>query len=232
MQALRKAVVSVLFVAASAVATHAAAQGLGGGLNIELPGIGLQPERLVAERFGIRGAFNGGALSYDSDEPTTRIDGKYPFGTGFLLADWHPYANGFRLSGGLAFNDQRLQRSGSGQFNVRTGATALSVNGIPYSMAQVGSLDSRARYSRASPYLGVGWGLTPSAGSRLYFSADLGVMYQRPNAGLGGHCGAALSASMCAQLQSDMRADELEYREATDDFRFYPVISVGFGLRF
>lgn len=230
MQAVRKAVVSVLLVAASAIATHATAQGLGGGLSIELPGIGLQPERLVTERFGIRGSFNGGALSYDSDEPITRFDGKFPFGTGFLLADWHPYANGFRLSGGLAFNDQRLQ--GSGQLNVRTSGSALNINGTRYSMAQVGALDTRVRYSRASPYVGVGWGLTPSAGSRLYFSADLGVMYQRPSASLSGHCGAALSASTCAHLQSDLRAEESEYREATDDFRFYPVISVGFGLRF
>ena len=185
---------------------------------------------MVTERFGLRASFNGSGRSYDSDEPATRFDGKFPFGTGFLLADWHPYANGFRLSGGLAFNDQRLQ--GAGQLNVRTSGSALSTNGSRYSMAPVGSLDTRGRYTRATPYVGVGWGLTPSAGSRLYFSADLGVMYQRPSASLSGHCGAALSASTCAQLQGDLRAEELDYREATDDFRFYPVISVGFGLRF
>ena len=230
MQALRKAVVSVFLVAASAVATHVVAQGLGGGLNIELAGIELQPETIVTERFGIRGSFGHGALAYDGDEPSTRFDGKFPFGTGFLLADWHPYANGFRLSGGLAFGDQRLQ--GSGQFNVRASGSGFNGTGARYSMAPVGSLETRARYARATPYVGVGWGLTPSAGSRLYFSADLGVMYQRPSASLNAQCSSALSASTCAHLQGDLRAEEIEYREATDDFRFYPVISVGFGLRF
>lgn len=230
MQAFRKAVVSVLLVAGGAIATHVSAQGLGRGLSFGMPGIGLQPETLVTERFGIRGAFSSSALSYEHDEPVTRFDGKFPFGTGFLLADWHPYANGFRLSGGLAFNNQPFD--GSAQLNARTGGSAININSTRFSMAPVGSLDTRVRYQRATPYVGVGWGLTPSAGSRLYFSADLGVMYQRPSASLSGHCSAALSASMCAQLQTDLRAEESEYREAADDFRFYPVISVGFGLRF
>ena len=52
--------------------------------------------------------------------------------------------------------------------------------------SSVGLLDGRMTVSRATPYLGVGWGLTPRAGSRLYFSADLGVMYQRPSAMLTG----------------------------------------------
>lgn len=227
MQAFRKAVVSVLLVSGGAIAS---AQGLGRGLSFGMPGIGLQPETLVTERFGIRGAFSSGGLSYQNDEPVTRFDGKFPFGTGFLLADWHPYANGFRVSGGLAFNNQPFD--GSGPLSARLGGSAMSISSTRFSMAPVGSLDTRARYARATPYVGVGWGLTPSPGSRLYFSADLGVMYQRPSAGFSAHCSAALSASRCAQLQGDLRAEETEYREATDDFRFYPVISVGFGLRF
>jgi hypothetical protein len=74
--------------------------------------------------------------------------------------------------------------------------------------------------------------LVPRAGSRLYFSADLGVTYQRLGAPLTGHCGAATPAAICAQLHSDLRADEAEHRDAADDMRFNPVISVGFGLRF
>ena len=73
---------------------------------------------------------------------------------------------------------------------------SLSASTAPViSMAPVGSLETRARIRRATPYVGVGWGLTPRPGSRLYFSADLGVTYQRPSAGFSAHCGAALSAS-------------------------------------
>ena len=226
MQANRKTIGSwLLLVALCLTAGSASAQGVGGGLRLGTRGIGLELESLVNDRFGIRGLVNGGSVSYDYGESGIRYDGKLRFGTGFLLADWHPYAGGFRLSGGLAYNNQRFAGT------ARPGAGTININGSNYS-AQVGSLDGRVALSKASPYLGVGWGLTPRAGSRVYFSADLGVMYQRPSATLTGSCGPALPASVCSQLQSDIRGEEAEFRDAADDLRFNPVISVGFGLRF
>ena len=221
MQASRKSVGSLLLAAVCLTAASASAQGLGGGLRFGTPGTGLQLESLfVTERFGIRGLVDGGSVSYDYDETRVRYDGTFRLGNGVLLADWHPYASGFRLSGGLLYNNQRF--SGTAQ---RSSGTT-NINGMPYS--SVGMLDGRLTFSRAIPYLGVGWGLTPGAGSRLYFSADLGVMYQRPSAMLTSACGPALYANACTQSHTE----EAEFREGADDLRLYPVISVGFGLRF
>jgi len=221
----RNLLLLIASIAMAATVNGAAAQGVGGGLRIGTPGIGIELESLVTDRFGVRALVNGGSVSYDYDESGIRYDGKFRFGTGFLLADWHPYAGSFRLSGGLAYNNQRFAGT------ARPGS-AININGTVYSPAEVGSLEGRVNFSRASPYVGVGWGLAPRAGSRLYFSADLGVMYQRPSATLTGSCGAALPAGACSRLQSDIRAEEVDFREAADDLRFYPVISVGFGLRF
>ena len=226
MAANHKTIGSLLLLVTLFLTANSAAQSIGGGLRLGTPGIGLELESLVTDRFGIRGLVNGGSVSYDYDESGIRYEGKLRFGTGFLLADWHPYAGNFRLSGGLAYNNQRFAGT------ARPGGATININGTNYSSAQVGSLDGRVTFSKASPYVGVGWGLSPRAGSRVYFSADLGVMYQRPSATLTGNCGAALSAAVCAQLQSDIRAEEAEFRDAADDLRFYPVISVGFGLRF
>lgn len=218
MQASRKSIGSLLLATVCLTAlANASAQGVGGGLRFGTPGIGLELESLVTEHFGIRGLING--VSYNFDESSTRYDGTSRLGTGFLLADWHPYATGFRLSGGLVYNNARL--AGTAQ---PIGGT-INLNGMPYS--SVGMLDGRLTFSRASPYLGVGWGLARGTGSRLYFSADVGVLYQRPSAMLTG-CRPVLSASVCTQLH----ADETEFREGADDLRLYPVISVGFGLRF
>ena len=98
-------------------------------------------------------------------------------------------------------------------------------------------LDGRLTFSRASPYLGVGWGLTPTPGSRLYFSADVGVLYQRPSAMLKG-CGPVLSASVCTQLAGrfathDREPDISALKAQTTAARLYlGDIGVGFGLRF
>ncbi len=220
MQAIRKSIGSLLLAAVCLTATTASAQEVGGGLRFGTPGIGLSLESIfLTEHFGIRGLIDSGSVPYDYDESRTRYDGQSRLGTGVLLADWHPYASGFRLSGGLLYNNQRF--TGTAQPSGRT-----SINGLSYS--SVGLLDGRLTVSRTTPYFGVGWGLAPRAGSRLYFSADFGVMYQRPSAMLLGACGPALSTSVCTQLQHD----ETEFREGADELRLYPVISVGFGLRF
>ena len=220
MQAICKSIGSLLLAAVWLTAATASAQGLGGGLRFGTPGIGLTLESVfVTERFGIRGLVDSGSVAYDYDQTGALYDGQFRLGTGVLLADWHPYASGFRLSGGVLYNNQRF--TGTAQSSGR-----MNVNGIPYS--SVGLLDGRMAVARATPYLGVGWGLTPRAGSRLYFSADFGVMYQRPSAMLSGACVPRLSASACSQLHQD----ETEFREGTDDLRLYPVISLGFGLRF
>ena len=225
MQANRKIIRRVLLLLAVAcpMAGPASAQDIGGGLRLTTPDISLELQPLVTERFGIRGLVTGGSVWYDWDESWLGYDGRSRLGTGFLLADWHPYATGFRLSGGLAYSNQRFAGAAG------LGAGTININGTHYSSAQVGPLDGRVSLSRASPYLGVGWGLTPRTRSRLYFSADVGVTYQRPSTMLIGHCGPALSASLCAH---DIRAEEAELRDAADDPRLYPVISVGFGLRF
>jgi hypothetical protein len=221
MQAIRISIGSLLLAAVCLTAATASAQGLGSGVRFGTSGIGLALESyFVTESFGIRGVVDGGSLPYDYNQSRGLDGDKLRFGTGVLLADWHPYASGFRLSGGLVYNNERL--SGIGP----SSGSAFSMNRLAYS--SVGLLDGRMAVSRATPYLGIGWGLTPRAGSRLYFSADLGVMYQRPSAMLTGGCGSALSAGLCTQLHND----EVEFREGADDLRLYPVISVGFGLRF
>ena len=221
MQAIRKSIGSLLLAAVCLTAATASAQELGSGLRFGTPGIGLALDSFfVTDSFGIRGLVGSGPASYDYNESRALYDSKYRLSTAILLADWHPYASGFRLSGGVVYNSQRLSDIAP------LGGAALNMNRLAYS--SVGLLDGRMAVSKATPYLGVGWGLVPRAGSRLYFSADLGVMYQRPSAMLTASCGPALSASACTQLHND----EAEFREGADDLRLYPVISVGFGLRF
>ncbi len=214
---------SLLLVAAHLLAGAATAQSVGGGLRLGTPAIGLDVESLVTERFGIRGAVSDRPASYDYDNSGIRYDDRFLLGTGFFIADWHPYASGFRLSGGLAYGTQR--------YVGMTRPGGVNMNATDYPTAQMDPLDARGSFAKASPYLGVGWGLVPRPGSRLYFSADLGLMYQRPSTSLTGMCGSALPASVCAQLHGDIR-EEPEFREAADHMRLYPVISVGFGLRF
>jgi hypothetical protein len=215
MRAIRELTAVLALFASSA----AAAAGLG-GLKASSPGIGLEVSSGVLEPFGRRAWIT--ATRHDVEEAGVRYDDSFRYGTGFLLADWHPGRTGFRLSGGLAYNHQGTEVSG------RPSGSTIGIGGS-YPMAPFGSFDDRMRYAKPSPYLGMGWGIAPSRKSGLYFSADLGVMYQRPGASFIGSC-KELTPAACG-LSSDFR-DESDNRNGSEDFRFFPVVSFGVGLRF
>jgi hypothetical protein len=216
MRAIRELTVVVLGLLASSAA---AAAGPGGGLKASSPGIGLEVSSGVLEPFGRRAWIT--ATRHEVEEAGVRYDDSFRYGTGFLLADWHPGGTGFRLSGGLAYNHQRTELTG------RPSGATIGI-GSSYPSAAFGTFDDRMRYARPSPYLGLGWGIAPSRKSGLYFSADLGVMYQRPSASFIGSC-TGLTPGACGP--SDLH-DEADYRNGAEDFRFSPVVTFGVGLRF
>ena len=113
MQAIRISIGSLLLAGVCLTAATASAQGLGSGVRFGTSGIGLALESyFVTESFGIRGVVDGGSVPYDYNQSRGLDGDKLRFGTGVLLADWHPYASGFRLSGGLVYNNERLSGIG------------------------------------------------------------------------------------------------------------------------
>jgi hypothetical protein len=188
-----------------------------GELKPTTPGIGLEVSGSALEMFGPR---TWAAASRETEETGLRYDAAYRVGTGLLLADWHPGGSGFRLSGGLAYSNQRSDVSSPSRSSIGIGGND------PVSI--YGTLDGRLRYATPSPYLGLGWGISPSRKSGLYFTADVGVMYQRPHSS---YLGCSSLSSACSLLATDLR-EEAELRSAIEDFRFLPVVTFGVGLRF
>lgn len=207
-----------------AVSTGAQAQSLtarigSNGLGAEV-GLGLGP------MLGVRANFLGGSIDRDEVESNIRYEGTFKLSNGALLLDLHPFAGNFRLSGGLVYNANKLDATGRGD-----GGT-IEINGIDYPAAAVGTLQAAVRWDKASPYLGLGWGSRPQASPGLFLSADLGAFYMKPTATLTGSCGSALPSLACTQLQSDIRAEEQQFRDEVNKYKLYPVLSVGVGYRF
>ncbi|MEW5878841.1 MAG: hypothetical protein AB1761_00185 [Pseudomonadota bacterium] len=189
-------------------------------------GLGAELAWPVTDRFAARLWANGGSLSRDMTESGIRYDAKLKFGTALALADLHPFAGRFRISAGVAYNDNRFDFTGRGD------GSTIEINGVPYNSADVGTLDGHVRFDKTSPYLGIGWASAPRGAAGFGAAIDLGVMFQKPRASLTGTCGPSLPAPVCAQLQSDLRAEEVQFRDAVDDFKAYPVVSIGLSYRF
>ena len=189
------------------------------GLGAEI-GVGL------GSMFGVRANLLGGSLSRDETRSSIRYEGTLKLSNGSLLMDVHPFAGSFRLSAGAVFNNNRLDANG------RADGGTIDINGVNYPADAVGTLQAGVRWDRTNPYLGLGWGASPKASPGFFFSADLGAFYMRPTATLTGTCGPALPAAACTQLQSDIRAEEQQFRDDVNKYKLYPVLSIGVGYRF
>ena len=204
--------ISTSFVSAGGVAT---------GVKIGTLGLGADVTIGLHERLNLR--LNGNYLSYDYDDEIDDIEYTLDldFKSGMALADWHPFANGFRITGGAIFNENGITMDATPTKNKEIGGRA-------YTPAQIGTLHGEIEFDNVSPYAGIGFGHAVGENQRLSFIFDLGVIFQSYEFDLSSDGLAAQSP----QFQADLAEEEKDVQDTLDDFKIYPVIAFGIALKF
>ncbi|MCX7009152.1 MAG: hypothetical protein NTY53_18215 [Kiritimatiellaeota bacterium] len=138
-----------------------------------------------------------------------------------VTLDWHPITgNGFRISAGVMFNNDR------GEISAKSGQN-VSVNDNDY---LVSSLSGKIDFNRFGPYLGIGYGNAADTSAHWHFATDLGVAYLgSPNITLEA---TALNPAQQAALNSDIAAQINKYQDDVKPFKFYPVLTIGVSYTF
>jgi hypothetical protein len=125
--------------------------------------------RVGANVFNYKGNLKSGK---DSDELQIGFDYTVKLASFNLLVDYYPFKRaGFRLTTGAYYNQNQLSFFGKPTKDVR-------FNDVVFSIDQVGTVDGKANFQKIAPYAGIGWG-HPFLGSRLKFTADVGIFYQQ-----------------------------------------------------
>ncbi|MBI5918787.1 MAG: hypothetical protein HY849_05380 [Nitrosomonadales bacterium] len=151
---------------------------------------------------------NGVATNYTGSLNLTSVE---------MLADWHPWESGFRVTAGLVYNGNKLSMTG-----VPTGGT-INIGGVNYATGG-GTVNASVDFKKLVPYVGFGWGSAPKD-SGLSFAADLGILFQgTPNSNVTTNI-AGVAAADIAQANADLK-------NSLKNFRYYPVASVGLGYTF
>lgn len=175
-------------------------------------GIGLGYAVSVSEDWAVRGQYNAFKQSYSGNVGDFGSNSALTLDLNLsslqLLGDWYPTSTGFRLSGGLVFNDNKLSLTGVGQVNGKT----ATVNG------EVKLSDGVA------PYLGIGYSSKPKYAKGFGFVADLGVMFQNPKS--------TLTATGAGVTQADVDAQNRKVQDALDPLKTMPVLGVGVSYSF
>ncbi len=223
MKLLKSSLVSatlLLGIAPSAVAgTGDVALGVKGGTL----GIGAEVTVGLLPSLNLRTGYN--AFNYNGTATKDNIDYDYKLKLGSLpvLVDWHPIpASGFRLSTGLVFNNNKVDATGKTKLS-------YSIGGTTYSSAQLGTLTGNIDFNSTAPYAGIGWGNAVAKGSPLSLSCDVGVLFQgTPKVSLAASGPIATDAT----FKANVAKEEATIRDTTDNFKYYPVVSLGLAYRF
>jgi hypothetical protein len=197
---------------AAALAACGAAQAAGVGVRIGTTGLGIDFAKNVAPTLDVRVGYSGGSWGYDSSTSGASYSGDIKLSNLNALLDFHPLGPLFRVSGGVIFNKNKYEATGT-------------PNGQP------GSFNATVESGRtAAPYLGIGWGNV--AGMGVNFYADLGVMFMgTPKATISANCG-GLSGAQCTTLQNQVATEQQNLQDKLDRFKAYPVLNIGLTIGF
>lgn len=200
-----------------ASASHAVGLGVTGKAGTL--GIGVEVTKSLIPMVNVRGGINFFDHTLNRTEGGNDYDFDLKLKSFSILVDLHPIpGRGFRISGGVVFNDNHIDMLG-------LASGTYSIGNRTYTASDLGILTGTVDFEPIAPYLGIGWGNATSG--RFGFALDVGLAFQ-------GSPQVALSAT--GPVSSDpIFVQELnrENRELEDDvreFKYYPVVSVGLNV--
>jgi hypothetical protein len=184
---------------------------LGAGAEV---GVGL------TDSLTLRGGANYLKFNFDSTIDKVDYNMEPELANGSLLLDWYPFANGFRLTGGVYLNDNKINVDGTFRKDLIPGEYQQYA-----SYTDIVHVKGSVDFNPVAPYAGLGW--TSNHGEKGWgIDLDLGVMFQgAPEVSelytespynLGGY------PEVGRFLTEQRRAIE----DDLDSFQYYPVASI------
>jgi hypothetical protein len=186
--------------------------------------------RLGLSTFNYSHTFDKDGVSYKGTLGLRSVQATY---------DFFPFAGGFHLSpGALLYNGNQISANAS-----VPGGSSFTLSGTTYVSSSANPLSGKGSlaFNKAAPMFLIGWGNLARRSERHFgVSFDLGFAYQgagRTNLNFAGSVCDATGA-FCRDVttdptfQSNVLAEQNKINRSVAPFRFFPVMSLGFGYRF
>lgn len=173
--------------------------------------------------FTLRGDF-GTLGSRNRSERDEGIDyeGKLTYNRVGLFGDWFAFGNGFRFTGGVTFNNMKLDLVAKGN------GTQMTVGNNTFVSSTDDRLNVKIEFPKTTPYLGIGYGHQLSTGWGFVF--DLGASIGKAKVSET-HSGTNLGNTSIVS-QADIDAELAEVRDDAGKIKAIPLIAIGFNYRF
>ena len=199
--------------------------GLALGAKFGTTGIGADLTFGISRWLNLRGGFNYGLFTWSP----TFGDVDYKLESNLmswpLLVDIHPFANHFRISGGLYI------QPGSDVSLSSTPNNPVQIGAHTYAPDVVGTLSGTIEIDDpVAPYVGIGFGNAVDEEQRLTFMLDLGVVFQSYDVSLTSN-GAGMTA-LHDTFRNDLELEEQNIEDDANNLKVYPVLTLGISYHF
>lgn len=193
---------------------------LGLGVKAGTLGLGLEASWQPLPYIDIR----LGANAYDFEDDGTQAGVPYEatlaLDNYYATGNFHFPVSPMRVTAGVYSNGNEFQM-------LNDDGADLDIGGINYPGAGIGTLTSITSFGSTSPYLGIGFDFTLAG--KVGLNMDFGVLWQgEPDVTLEADGLLALDPGFQAALE----AERLELEDEMQDFKAWPVVSIGFVYKF
>jgi len=211
---------------------------VGAGIKVSSLGAGAEVATPLARRLNLRGGFNDFSYERGFNKDGVAYAGQLNFRSGEAHLDWFPFGGGFHLSpGALFYNGNQITANAS----VAAGQS-FTLNGTSYTSDPADPVVGlgKVNFKKAGPMLTLGWGnVLPRGHHRFSVPFEIGAIYTgAPQAALnlsGSACDSTgancMAIATTPTIQSNVISEQNKLNKDMSSFKFYLVISVGFGIR-
>ena len=211
---------------------------LGVGIKVSLLGAGAEAATPLTRRSNLRVGVNGFAYDRSFHKDGVSYAARLGFRSAEVHYDWFPSGGGFHLSpGALVYNGNEVKANAS-----VPGGQTFTLNGTTYSSDPATPVTGRGKisFNTAGPMFTLGWGNLVPRRHRFSVPFEIGAIYTGAPQTVLGLTGKACdstgancrSISSDAAIQSNVAAEKNKLDKDMASFKFYPVISLGFGFKF
>jgi hypothetical protein len=180
-------------------------------------GLGAELNLGISDYVGARFGINGFTYKYNANSGSVNYDFDLNLQTVSAIADWYPFAGGFRTSGGFFYNGNKFNMTGKPTGN------AYKIGNTSYPAGNISSLQTDISFNSVAPYLGIGWGNPVATDNGWGLVTDVGVMFQgSPKIDLKATC-----TTGCGSLPSDLAIEQGKIQSDLSNFKWWPVASIG-----
>ena len=215
---MKKRVWIVLLAVVRRPSPRGRAAGAPGGQTAGTLGIGPEIGYTFSKYLNARVGFNYFKLGYDGTKSDIDYDFDLNLQNASAILDWHPFGNAFRLSGGVFYNGNNLGA------NAKPTSGRFKIGDHTYPAGLVGNLSGDIDFNYFSPYFGFGVNTAFGKEKSFGLQVELGVLYQ-------GSPKVSFSAdgplSENPVFLKDLAKEEDSLSDDLNNYKFYPVLSVG-----